>query len=128
KLPTGMEAHQYDPADYGFIPAKISDNPIYATDATYLATLEKLPARLRAALLHGLWDAALGGYFENWDPGIHVYPGDLIQVPHWCPRWIGIDWGYEHPTAVGWHATDPDGVYRTYRELVTNHTYGSDKH
>jgi hypothetical protein len=32
-----------------------------------------------------------------------------------------VDWGFEHPSAVYWHATRPDGAVVTYREFVANH-------
>ncbi len=43
-----------------------------------------------------------------------------VQLEPWTPRWISIDWGFEHPSAVYWHATRPDGVVVTYREFVQN--------
>jgi hypothetical protein len=50
----GMEnASEYDPADYDFIPARVSDNPIYANDESYLKTLRALPSHLRRAFLDG---------------------------------------------------------------------------
>ncbi len=40
----GMEnPGEYDPADYDFIPARVTDNPIYAADENYLKTLRALP-------------------------------------------------------------------------------------
>jgi hypothetical protein len=41
----GMEnPAEYDPAEYDFIPARVSDNPIYAGDENYLKTLRALPS------------------------------------------------------------------------------------
>ena len=45
---------------------------------------------------------------------------EQVQLEAWTPRWISIDWGFEHPSAVYWHATRPDGVVVTYREFVQN--------
>ncbi|MGH9725733.1 MAG: terminase large subunit domain-containing protein, partial [Candidatus Acidiferrales bacterium] len=60
----GMErAEEYDPRDYEFIRARISDNPIYAADANYLKTLEALPAAMRRAFLDGDWSIFAGQYF-----------------------------------------------------------------
>src|SRR5260370_7054211 len=46
---------------------------------------------------------------------------EQIGLENWWPRWISIDWGYEHPSAVYWHAARPDGGVVTYREYVDNH-------
>ena len=47
-------------------------------------------------------------------------PNELGLEP-WWPRWISVDWGFEHPSAVYWHAARPDGAVVTYREFVANH-------
>src|SRR6185437_15724800 len=73
QAPQGMEnPADYNPADYDFIPALVSDNPIYANDVEYLRTLEGLPADLRDALLHGRWDIFAGQYFDNFEPATMV--------------------------------------------------------
>ena len=28
---------------------------------------------------------------------------EQIHFEPWWPRWISIDWGFEHPAAVYWH-------------------------
>jgi len=53
-------------------------------------------------------------------------PSSFALQP-WLPRWISIDWGFEHPSAVLWHAAappsdeNPAGLIITYREFVQNH-------
>ncbi len=122
KAPAGFEG-KYDPRDYEFIPAKISDNPIYANDADYLKTLDALPRALRAAFLEGDWNIFAGQYFDVFDFERHVAPGAELRRPieEWWPRWISIDWGFEHPCAIYWHAARPDRTVITYREYVQNH-------
>jgi hypothetical protein len=44
-----------------------------------------------------------------------------LHLEPWWPRWISIDWGFEHPSAVLWHAAAPNGAVVTYREFVQNH-------
>ena len=64
----GMEnPAEYDPADYDFIPARVTDNPIYAGDEHYLKTLRSLPSHLRRAFLDGDWDVFAGQYFDRFD-------------------------------------------------------------
>jgi phage terminase large subunit len=105
---SGMESpEQYDPADYAFIPAQVYDNPIYANDAGYIKTLTALPTHLRRAFLDGDWDVFAGQYFDRFDPSTQVFRAEQIDWKPWWPRWISIDWGFEHPSAVYWHASLP---------------------
>jgi hypothetical protein len=104
----GMESpEQYDPADYEFIGARVFDNPIYADDASYIKTLNALPTHLRRAFLDGDWNVFAGQYFDRFDPSTQVFRAEQIDWKPWWPRWISIDWGYEHPSAVYWHASAP---------------------
>jgi phage terminase large subunit len=141
----GMEdAEQYDPNDYAFIPARVTDNPIYASDENYLKTLRALPSNLRRAFLDGDWDVFAGQYFDRFDPASNVARAEEFEWRQWWPRWISLDWGFEHPAAAYWHAAVPptkpasscqtaDGMTTvttgrtsgkkvvTYREFVTHH-------
>ncbi len=104
----GMEhSSEYDPADYDFIPARVTDNPIYAGDENYLKSLRSLPSHLRRAFLDGDWDVFAGQYFDRFDYTRHVTRAEQIDWKPWWPRWISIDWGFEHPSAAYWHATVP---------------------
>jgi hypothetical protein len=127
---SGMEnPDAYDPADYDFIPARVSDNPIYASDDNYLKTLRALPSHLRRAFVDGDWDVFAGQYFDKFDHSRHVARAEQIGWKPWWPRWISIDWGFEHPSAAYWHTATPsvgdvDNPRRvvTYREFVTHRT------
>src|SRR4029077_20702056 len=110
-----------DPSDYAFIRATLADNPIYRNDAGYLKTLEALPRHLRQAFLMGDWNVFAGQYFDLFDVRRHTARPEHIGIQPWWPRWISIDWGFEHPSAVYWHAARPDGTVVTYREFVANH-------
>jgi hypothetical protein len=98
---------EYDSADYDFIPARVSDNPIYAHDENYLKTLRALPSHLKRAFLDGDWDVLAGQYFDRFDVTRHVMRAEAIDWKPWWRRWISIDWGFEHPAAVYWHAAVP---------------------
>ncbi len=107
----GMEnPAEYDPADYDFIPARVTDNPIYAGDEHYLKSLRALPSHLRRAFLDGDWDVFAGQYFDRFDYTRHVVRAEEIHLQPWWPRWISVDWGFEHPSAVYWHAAVPGGT------------------
>jgi hypothetical protein len=117
----GMDRpNQYDPKDYSFIKATIADNPYFAHDDEYKKTLGQLPEALRRAFLDGEWDVYAGQYFDIFAPERHTVRAEQVQLEPWTPRWISIDWGFEHPSAVYWHATRSDGVVVTYREFVQN--------
>jgi phage terminase large subunit len=115
------EPAQYDPNDYAFIRATLDDNPIYRNDAGYRKTLEALPRHLRQAFLYGDWNVYAGQYFDIFDVRVHTARAEQLGLEPWWPRWISIDWGFEHPSAVYWHAARPDGAVITYREFVANH-------
>lgn len=118
----GMDRpEQYDPDDYDFIRATLDDNPIYANDAGYRKTLDALPRDLRQAMLLGEWDVFAGQYFDIFDSRRHLARPENIGLEPWWPRWISVDWGFEHPSAVYWHTMRPDGAVITYREFVANH-------
>jgi len=117
--PSGCDRpDQYDPADYDFIPARISDNPIYANDHNYLKTLDALPQHLRRAFLEGTWDVFSGQYFDLFEPARHTARPEDLAMQTWWPRWISVDWGFHHPSAVYWHCAVPAGEGR-YSPLVS---------
>jgi len=122
RAPAGMDRpDQYDPADYAFTRATVADNPIYADDREYRRTLEALPTHLRRAFLDGEWDVFAGQYFDVFDRARHTPRAEELQLEPWWPRWLSIDWGFEHPSGVLWHTAAPDGTVITYREFVQNH-------
>ena len=112
---------QYDANDYAFIRATLDDNPIYQNDAGYRKTLDALPRHLRQAFLNGDWNVFAGQYFDLFDLRLHTARAEQLALEPWWPRWISVDWGFEHPSAVYWHAARPDGAVLTYREFVANH-------
>jgi phage terminase large subunit len=145
KVPaSGMEdAQNYDPSDYAFIPARVGDNPIYAADESYLKTLRSLPSNLRRAFLEGDWDVFAGQYFDKFNPVSNVARAEEFEWRPWWPRWISVDWGFEHPAATYWHAAVPPSATGSrfqekrasgaaeksetpcvvsYREFLTRHT------
>ena len=108
KPPSGFDRSElYNPRDYEFIRARIEDNPIYANDADYRRTLEVLPEHLRKAFLDGDWNVFAGQYFDIFDYGRHTARPEDFRLEPWMPRWISIDWGFQHPSAVYWHCAMP---------------------
>lgn len=110
------------------------DNPIYVgEDGQYtpagrdyiLGKLDKLSGVRHKRLRLGLWVAAEGQIYEEWDPAIHLT--DRFPIPWEWPRYWVVDFGFSHPFVLQRWAEDPDGrlfmyaeIYRTQR-LVEDH-------
>jgi phage terminase large subunit len=106
--PAGFErTEMYDAGEYDFIRARLDDNPVYANDAEYRRTLNALPEHLRRAFLDGDWNVFAGQYFDVFDVGRHTARPEEMRLEPWWPRWISIDWGFQHPSAVYWHCAVP---------------------
>ena len=106
--PAGFDRPElYRLGDYEFIPAKLDDNPLFRNDARYRRTLEALPENLRRAFLDGDWNVFAGQYFDVFEIGRHTARPEEFRLETWWPRWISIDWGFQHPSAVYWHCAIP---------------------
>lgn len=100
-----------------------ADNPAYVNaDGTltergtvYLARLDNLTGVRKLRLRDGVWAAADGLIYENWDPAVHVV--DRFPIPHDWPRYWGVDFGHTHPFVLQCWAMDPDGRLILYREI-----------
>jgi len=83
--------------------------------------LNALPARLRSGWLLGKWDEFAGQFFDIYDD---TEGGPIVKrcTPdrQWHPRWLGIDWGFQHDMACHWNARVGKKT-KIYRELVANH-------
>lgn len=104
--------------DYAFIQALVDDNPaLLENDPDYVHRLNSEPNEaLRRAYRYGDWDIFAGQYFGEIRREIHlIKPFDIPS--HWN-RFGAYDYGFNHPAAMGWFATDEDGNVYLYRELV----------
>lgn len=110
--------------NYVFIPAKVYDNHALMTaNPEYVETLENLPDDQREAFLHGNWDVFAGQYFREWRRDTHVI--EPIELPRSWLRFCSIDYGFNDPCAIYWHAVHDRRIY-TYREVYINQTNASD--
>jgi len=91
------------------------DNPRYfnedgsMTDAgrDYMALLDALTGVRYLRLRKGIWAAAEGVIYEEFNPALHVI--DRFEVPEdWRRIWT-VDFGYVHPFVWQDWAIDPDG-------------------
>lgn len=91
-----------------FVPGTVWDNPTYANDAKYLATLMALPLRQRKYLLDGSWDDPQGVAFDMLDASRHVVRP--FAVPSYWRYCAAFDWGIAHPAVCVVAAVDEDGA------------------
>jgi phage terminase large subunit len=124
--PSGWQRDDlYNARDYDFIRARIEDNPIYANDMEYRRSLETLPEHLRRAFLDGDWNVFAGQYFDGFDIGRHTARPEDLRLEQWWPRWISIDWGFQHPSAVYWHCAVPGSARFQPRQSVSGASSGN---
>lgn len=100
------------------------DNPVLFNQRTReitdqgrqtLATLDALTGvRYKRGRL-GLWVAAEGQVYEEFDPAVHLI--NPFEIPSDWRRFRSIDFGYTNPFVCGWWALDHDGRMYLYREL-----------
>lgn len=102
--------------EFAFVPAKSSDNPYL--DQSYHDDLETLPPDMAKAYAEGSWDIFAGQYFDK-PIAKSVEKPESWDIKPWWPKWVSIDWGFEHPAAIYWHTLDEKNRFLTYREFVT---------
>ena len=114
-----------NPDDYEFIPAKVYDNRyLLEADPTYIENLRALPPELRRAHLEGDWDALAGQYFQEFRRDKHTC--SPFEIPQEWKRFRSMDWGYNDPCCVLWHAVGPENRIYTYREMYVTQTLARD--
>lgn len=84
-----------------FIPGLVSDNPSVDPEQ-YSMTLSGLPPAYRDALLKGLWTAAIGSFYPEYNNDVHMCH-DFDIPDHWF-RFRTFDWGSTDPFCVHWWA------------------------
>lgn len=83
--------------------------------ASYLAKLDTLSGVRFARLRRGLWVAAEGVIYEEWDPATHLI--DPFEIPpHWR-RWWAVDFGFSNPFVLQLWAEDDGGRLYLFREV-----------
>ncbi len=84
-----------EPEDYRFISARVWDNRVLMeADPDYVAALESLPERLRAAWLEGRWDVFEGQFFSEFDEDKHTVVGGVDRGEVTC-CFVGMDYGFD---------------------------------
>lgn len=90
-----------------FIPATVDDN-VFINEG-YRRTLEQLTGWRKRAWLMGDWDISAGQYFTNFHYPVHAV--EPMPVPEYWPyKWLAMDYGWTHPTAVILFAMSNEGA------------------
>jgi phage terminase large subunit-like protein len=107
------------------------DNPSITPER--LALLKALTGIRYWRLYKGLWRAAEGTVYEEWDPSIHVVSREQLKawgvfytdgtLNRQVIRHIigGADWGYTNPGVLHVYGMDTDGRLYTLREIYRTH-------
>lgn len=103
--------------------SKHEDNPRYFNrdrtmtpeGAAYMAKLDALTGIRYLRLRKGIWAAAEGVIYEEWDEELIHIP--RFEIPEDWPRYWVVDFGYKHPFVCQWWAEDDDGRLYMYREI-----------
>lgn len=75
--------------------------------ASYIASLEMLPEKLKRRHYLGSWDEAQGLVYDEYSENKHNV--DPIHIPEGWEKGFVLDHGFTNPTAVLWYAIDWDG-------------------
>lgn len=107
----------YDPADYIFLQAFVTDND--HINPEHAEELEALPPQLRAAYRYGDWDVFMGQYFLGLHTSLQGFRFPDEMPPGWrsWKKFRSYDWGYDKPACMLWWVVDPAGNPWCYREL-----------
>lgn len=120
--PTHWLKQRCDRGQTVMLESRHEDNPrlfdggqVTGQGATYLARLDNLTGVRFQRLRQGLWVAAEGQIYEEWDPAVHLV--DRFEIPQAWTRWWAVDFGYRNPAVIQWWAEDPDNRLWLYREI-----------
>jgi phage terminase large subunit len=93
----------------------------FITRTQYGRELDALPQAMRIGHLLGKLDQFAGQYFDIFDTSKLVRP-ELMGIKDWHTRWLGLDWGFAHPTVCYWNAQTEQLRTKTYKEFAINAT------
>jgi phage terminase large subunit len=82
----------------------------------YMSKLDALSGVRYMRLRKGIWCAAEGLVYEEWDPDIHIHKQIKVPPISWT-RYITVDFGFTNPMVVQFWAEDEDGRLYLYKEF-----------
>lgn len=87
-----------------------------ARGKAYMALLDSLTGVRYLRLRKGLWVAAEGIIYDEFDPTVHIIDRMPAGWETWARYW-SIDFGFRNPFVCAFWAEDPDGRLYLYREI-----------
>jgi hypothetical protein len=131
-IPTHWLKQRADRGSTLMIHCRHEDNPILVNDdgtltargTDYLGKLDALTGVRYQRLRRGLWVAAEGLIYEDWNPAVHLI--DPLTIPDSWTRWWCVDFGFTNPFVLQCWAEDPDGRLYLYREIYKTKTLVED--
>jgi len=117
--PTHWLKQRCDRGQTWMLHSRHEDNPTVTDD--YLDTLRALTGVRRTRLYEGVWAAAEGQVYEEWNPRLHII--DRGAVPVARRTFAALDWGFTNPGVLGVFDEDSDGrLYLTHEYYMTHRT------
>jgi hypothetical protein len=121
--PTHWVKQRCDQGTARMLVSRHVDNPAYMhadgtpteAGAAYFAKLDALTGVRKLRLRDGVWAAAEGLIYGEFDEAVHLV--DPFKIPPAWTRWITVDFGFTNPFVMQWWAEDPDGRLFLYREI-----------
>jgi PBSX family phage terminase large subunit len=95
--------------------------PLTREGRSYMSKLDALSGVRYMRLRKGIWCAAEGLVYEEFDPDIHIHK-KIGRPPISWTRYITVDFGYTNPMVVQFWAEDEDGNLYLYKELYATKT------
>ena len=110
--------------DYAYFSTNSFEN--YHNPPAYFDRLKKwLGTQYGNRYVLSMWVAFRGTILEQFDPKVHVIAP--FQIPSNWPKWLSVDFGYDHPLVMLWIAQDPGtGRQYVYRQFYKTHTLVKD--
>lgn len=90
--------------------------PLTEAGRNYMGKLDALTGVRYMRLRKGIWCAAEGMVYEEFDPSVHIHKRIGTPPISWT-RYVTVDFGYTNPMVVQFWAEDEDGRLYLYREL-----------
>jgi phage terminase large subunit len=84
--------------------------------AKYLKKLNRLSGVRKLRLFNGIWAAAEGLVYEEFEPDVHILPRRIHIPPEWKKIRV-IDFGFRDPFVCQWWAINPEGDMYRYLEI-----------
>lgn len=129
-MPTHWLKMRCDKKKTQMIRSRHEDNPVLfdprngeitEVGKAYMSKLDALTGVRYQRLRKGIWCAAEGLVYEEYNPDIHIHKRIAIPPISWT-RWVTVDFGYTNPMVVQFWAEDEDGRLYLYRELYHTKT------